>query len=318
MRAVLFLIALIALPFVLPDYHVYLATMVCNYVIVAIGLNILSGMCGLPSFGQAGFYAIGAYVSALLMGHLGLPFAVSLVASIACSALLGMLVALPAMRLHGFALAITTFGFAVLVQAVIIYFGDWTGGVSGYSVPPVQISDHGTLDLYFLNAAAALAVIWISNNIATGKIGRAFFAIRGSETAARAGGVNVQFFKVLAFAISSGCAGLAGSLYGQITQYISPETFDATLSVYFFAMVVIGGMGSKMGAVIGAIFFVLLPEALRDAKDTQMIIFGASIVLVSIFLPDGLAGMFAKLGQRLSALMKRPANAIKPAHGGHR
>jgi branched-chain amino acid transport system permease protein len=305
-------VLMLSMPFYAPDYETYLVTMVCNYVVVAIGLNILCGLCGQISFGQAGFYAVGAYTCGLLITRYGAPVGLALAAATALSGLVGSLTAFPALRLSGLALAIATFGFAVLVQALIVFFGNITGGVSGLLVPSPEISGNSGADNFYFNFAAALLAFWISRNVDRSKIGRAFRSIRGSEVAARSSGIDVTRYKLLAFGLASGMAGLAGGLYALVTQYISPETFDATLSIYFFAMVIVGGLGSTVGSVLGAAFFILLPEALRDAKDTQMIIFGVVIVLVSVFLPAGLVGVLARAKPIFGRLFARGARSMPP------
>ncbi len=276
--------ALAAVPLVVQGYPLFILTLICNYVIVAVGLNILCGSAGLVSFGHAGFYAIGAYGAAVLGAVLGWPFIVDFILAAMLSGVVGALVAIPALRLKKLSLAITTFGFGIVAQTAIIALRGITGGVNGLSVPPVELPGSSSVDLYLLNLGAALAVILICSNLARSKVGRAWASIRGSEVAASAVGINVTYYKVMAFVVSAVTAGIAGVLYGQTTQYLSPDSFDSTLSISFFAMIVIGGLRSVAGAVLGATFFVLLPEVLSDMKDTQAIIFGLLIILSVMFI----------------------------------
>ncbi len=287
--------ALATVPVVMEGYPVFILTLICNYVMVAVGLNVLCGSAGLVSFGHAGFYAIGAYASAVLGARLRLPFLVDLAFAALLAGIVGALLALPALRLQKLSLAITTFGFSVVVQTAIIGLRGLTGGVNGLSVEPLDWPGPPGAVLYWLNLAFALATILVCKNLAASKVGRAWASIRGSEVAAAAVGIDVTFYKVLAFVVSAVTAGIAGALYGQSTQYVSPESFGSSLSITFFAMVVVGGLRSVAGSVLGAAFFVLLPEVLSDFHDLQQIVFGGLIVVTVMFMPDGLVGASLRL-----------------------
>jgi len=292
-------IGLAAVPVFLHGYPVFILTLICNYVIVAVGLNILCGSAGQVSFGHAGFYAIGAYGSAVLANRFGTIFFVNLVFAAILAGLVGALLALPALRLRKLSLAITTFGFSVVTQTAIIGLRGLTGGVNGLSVEPLAWPGEQSTDLYWLNLAIAIAVIFVCTNLTRSKVGRAWASIRGSEVAANAVGINVIYYKVLAFVLSAATAGIAGALYGQTTQYLSPDSFESSLSITFFAMVVVGGLRSVVGSVLGAAFFVLLPEVLSDMRDLQQIVFGSLIVLTAMFMPDGLVGAAQRVARAL-------------------
>lgn len=306
------LVALLAIPAVLdsipgvaPGYILYLVSLALIYAIVAIGLGILIGHTGQISLGHAGFFAIGAYASALLTLRLGLPFIVALLVAGAVSAAIGFLLGLPALRLSGPYLAVATLGFGLAIPQLVVWQRSLTGGSSGLHGLPLASLPLGAFtivfktdqDYYYLAAAMLIVLTIFARNVVTSHTGRAFIAIRDSEIAARAMGVDLVRYKTTAFALSAMYAGIAGSLYAHLLHGISPEDFTVLLSVDFLTMIVLGGLGSVGGALSGALLLTFLQNALtrlpvvHDFKNLYIVVLGVILILTIAFLPHGLAGV---------------------------
>src|SRR5207253_316334 len=259
-----------AIPGVAPGYVLYLVSLALIYAVVAIGLGILIGYTGQISLGHAGFFAIGAYASALLTLRLGLPFVVAVLVAGSVSAAIGFLLGLPALRLSGPYLAVATLGFGLAIPQLVVWQGSWTGGSSGLHGLPLASLPLGAFtivfrtdqDYYYLAAAVLIVLTIFARNVVTSHTGRAFVAIRDSEIAARAMGVNLVRYKTTAFALSALYAGIAGALYAHLLHGISPEDFTVLLSVDFLTMIVLGGLGSVGGALSGALLLTFLQNAL--------------------------------------------------------
>ena len=303
---VLFLPSLLGLvPGIAPGYILYLVSLGMIYAVVAIGLDLLIGQTGQFSLGHAGFFAIGAYTSALLTLRLGAPFIVALLVAGLVSAAVGFLLGLPALRLSGPYLAVATLGFGLAIPQLIVWQGSWTGGSSGLhglplaSLPlgPLSVVFRTDQDYYYLALAVLVVLTILARNIVRSHTGRAFNAIRDSELAARAMGVDLVRYKTTAFAVSALYAGIAGGLYAHLLHGISPEDFTVLLSVDFLTMVVLGGLGSVTGAVSGAFLLTFLQNVLtrlpviKDFKNLYIVVLGAILILVIIFLPRGIAGV---------------------------
>lgn len=248
-------VVLAVLPHVVPGYRVFTLNYMAVFAIVGLGMHLLVGDTGQVSLGHAGFVAIGAYTTALLMNALSAPFVLALPAAGVVAALFGFLLGLPALRLSGPYLAIATLGFGL---AVTLTIGASTvfGGHMGLVVPTPTlgpISLRGDLAKYYTIVASALVLALAARNLSVTRVGRAFRAIRDSEIAAATMGVDVAWYKTLAFAVSAAYAGVAGGLLALTTGFISPGVFTFTLSLMFLAMVVIGGLGSLAGAVLGSL-----------------------------------------------------------------
>lgn len=326
--AVLFLPALLGLvPGIALNYILYLISLGLIYAIVAIGLNLLIGYAGQFSLGHAGFFAIGAYTSALLTFRLGMPFMVALLAAGLLTAAIGFLLGLPALRLSGPYLAVATLGFGLAVPQLIVWQGAWTGGSSGlHSLPlasiplgPLSIVFRTDQDYYYLALGMLILLTIFAKNIVSSHTGRAFISIRDSELAARAMGVNLVRYKTTAFALSAFYAGLAGSLYAHLIHGISPEDFTVLLSVDFLTMIVLGGLGSVSGALLGAFLLTLLQNVLtrlpvvRDFKNLYIVVLGVILILTITFLPQGIAGAWRRLRLRWSARSLERAPRPLPA-----
>ncbi len=286
--------ALLALPWGVGGYVTYLLTLTFIYALVAIGMNLLTGLAGQISLGHAAFFAIGAYATGLLTQRGLLPFPLALLAAALLSTGIGALAALPALRLRNLYLAIATLGFGTVVQKALFEWRGLTGGGAGLELAPPHIAGlvlNNGRALYYVALAVLALGLWCAGNVARMRTGRAMLMLRDSEIAAGTLGIGIARFRVAAFALSTFYAAIAGGLYAYLVRYINPESFGLGLSISFLGMVVVGGLGSRAGPVLGAVFFVLLPEAFRGIKDAPGLVFGLALVLAMIFLPRGLAGI---------------------------
>lgn len=288
------LLALVALPVFEPHQFVlHMLSLVAISATAALGLQLLLGFSGQLSIGQAAFYGIGAYASGLLSVKLGFPFLAAFVAAGVIAALVS-LVMVPITRLTGASLAVATLGFSILVY-LLIKNEEWlTGGSFGLmGIPRASLFGYvlrSPAYAYLLCVAVAAAVYFSLLRLQRSRFGRAINAIRQNEDAARACGVKVTLLKSQCFVIAAFVAGLAGSLYAHQVRYLAPTDFTFWKSVEILIMVVIGGMGSLFGAVLGAAVVVLLPEILREVGDYRMLVFGAILMLVMLFGEGGIAG----------------------------
>lgn len=264
------LACLLVAPFVLSSYLVSQLVFVCIYATVGVALMILTGFTGQASLGHAAFLAIGAYTTAYLH-KLGVPFPVYLVAAGLLAGVVGALVGFPALRLQGIYLVIATIAFALIVEEIMARWESVTNGNEGMRVRPIQMfGDTVPRDsptFYFLCLGLLIVVIVGALNLMRSPTGRAFIAIRDSETAAKSMGVNVALYKVKAFALSAAITGLAGCLFAHKLSFISPEMFTLQLSIEFIMVIIIGGILSLHGAVLGAIFIVMVDPFLTFLKD---------------------------------------------------
>ena len=288
------------LPGVPVGYVLYLVCLALVYAIVALGLNLLIGYAGQFSLGHAGFLAIGAYASAVLTQRFGWPFLLALPAAGLLTAGVGFLLGLPALRLSGPYLALVTLGFGLSIPQLVLWRGELTGGAGGLrDLPPASVLGlelRSESAYYYLVLVVIVALTLFARNVVQSHTGRAFIAIRDSEIAAQAMGVNLTRYKTTAFALSAFYAGVAGSLYAHLIRFISPESFTVILSVEFLTMIVVGGLGSVSGSIVGALFLTALPEVfarlpvLKDFKNLFIVVFGAVLILTILFFPRGLAG----------------------------
>lgn len=259
----LLLIFLVILPFMVGTYVLGVIITFGISLIAVHGLNILTGYCGQISLGQAAFMAVGGYTSAVLTVEYGFPFLLSLVCAVLVSAMIGLLIGLPALRVKGFYLALVTLAAQFIITYLIKFFANITGGVDGMSVPSAIIgglSFKDPVNYYFLTMVLAVIMTIGAKNLVRTRTGRAFIAIRDNDIAAETMGVNLFGYKLLAFLICSAYAGVAGSLLVHFTRYISPAHFSLMDSVWYLGMMIIGGTGSVLGAVLGTAFLVLVTE----------------------------------------------------------
>ncbi len=274
-------------------YILSLTIFVAINVALALSLNLISGFCGQISLGHAAFYGTGAYVSAILSVS-GAPFAVSFVAGGIAAGILGFVVGLASLRVREDFLAITTMGVNFLFVGFVRKQG-WLGGEIGISSIPKPMSDAGMATLaWILVAATALLLVAIRRSW----LGTGFTMIAQDEQAATSLGLNVGRFKLAAFVMGTAGAGFAGVLYAHVAQLIVPDAFGFVVSISILAMVVVGGIGSIYGVIVGAVLLTLLPELARFANDYKLLIFGALMVVVMLISPGGLAGAVQRLRAR--------------------
>lgn len=310
---VLFLLALAVVPFVTSGYWIYMVCLVAINVISATGLNILTGFTGLVSLGQAAFMALGAYTVAWLEIHTGVPFGLNLIAGGLVAAAFGLVVGLPSLRVKGLYLAIATIGAWVLVTFALNNGGSFTGGASGLSMPPADF--FGILldeprELYWLILPVAVLAVFAANNLFRTRIGRAFIAIRDRDISAEVLGIRLLRYKLISFALSSFYAGLAGGLWAYFFRVVTPESFPLLMSIFFLAAIIVGGMGSILGSILGAVFMTMTPEVLKMGVNAlspflenavellspvRTIVFGGLIVFFLLYEPLGLAEIWRRI-----------------------
>lgn len=276
------------------QYLLTLLNFVCMYMISVSGLDILFGYSGQISLGHAAFYAAGAYTTALLTTKLGLSVWLSIPAACIVSLVLGIIVALPASKLIHHFLALLTISVGQLVY-IVISRAEFTNAMAGVSrIPNISIFgfelDNNFRFLVFMIMMVVLFLI-IKQRIVKSRVGRAFLAIRENPVAAGGIGINVQKYKVMAFAISAVFTGFAGAMYAHFVGFISPETFNTSQSVMFMTMLLFGGMGNFAGPLIGAAVISVLNESLQVLGSYRMLVYGAFILVVLLFLPKGISGI---------------------------
>ena len=298
----------LAAPLVLDRYLLSQATFVFIYAIAGVGLMLLSGYTGQISLGHAAFFAVGSYTEAILIAK-GVPFFISLPAAGILAGLTGVVIGLPALRLAGIYLAIATLAFAIIVEEILARWESVTNGTLGILVDPITIAGVELYDewqLYYVCLGVLILILVAAVNILRSPTGRAMIAIRDSEIAAQSMGVHLARYKTTAFAISAAFTGIAGGLYARRLGYISPESYTILLSVEFLLLIVVGGLGSLHGAVFGAIFVIMLPQAVAVMKEYMPSavagqtgidagIFGLVIVLFMLYEPLGIYGRWLKI-----------------------
>ena len=279
-------------------YFIQIATMMGIISIASLGLNLIFGYTGQISLGHAAFYAIGAYSAVIAENWTGLSFWLATPLAVAVCALVGLTVGVPILRLRHHYLAMATLGLGIIVEVILTQWSDVTGGAVGiFNIkrPVFAGEELAETGYYYLVLAALLLSLTFVSNLINSRVGRALIAVRENEDAAGSLGINIARHKNIAFVISTAMAGLAGSLYAHLNQFISPETFTMRQSIQFLAMIVIGGLGSNAGAIVGAVTLTILPELLYGFEDYSLIVYGIILLLFMIFLPDGLIGLYHKL-----------------------
>lgn len=304
---VLLIGVLAALPWMLAGYQVYILNFVGVNVIVAIGLNLLVGYTGQISLGHVGFVAIGAYAATHFMNAtqsiaavqwLGGPFWMAILVGGLAAAVFGVLVGLPAIRLEGPYLVIVTLGFGLAVQQVLINWPAVSGGRIGMFVPMVTLGPwtlNSDRSMYYLVWTLVVGMSLVAFNLTRSHVGRAFIAIRDSDIAAEVAGVNLRAYKTLAFGVSAFYAGVAGALLAYVMQYLEPTMFNLYESIYYLAMVVVGGLGTIPGAMFGAVLLTILQFGISHAQEYLPIIYGATVIVVMAVEPMGLYGRWLKI-----------------------
>jgi branched-chain amino acid transport system permease protein len=296
---------LAALPLFFPNNFYYdVAIKTALNAIVCIGLNLLIGYAGQISLGHAGFFALGAYASAILTTHYKWPGLLAMLAGAVMVALLAFLVARPILRLKGHYLAMATLGLGIIIAIVINREIPMTGGPDGMNVPALWVGAWrltGAVTWYWVCAGALLLAVWLSLNLVESPIGRALRALHGSEIAAETTGIDTTRYKVLVFVVSAVFASIAGSLFAHADRFVTPVEAGFLRSIEFVTMVVLGGMASTFGALVGAAILTVLPQVLAAAHEYKHVALGAIMIGVMIFMPRGLVPTLATLLRRRGA-----------------
>ena len=339
-RALATFLALAVVVYLLPafvsDFRAQQFAYVGIYLIALVGLNVLTGYTGQISLGHGAFMAVGGYTAAILMADHGVKDIWTIPIAAAVAGLAGFLFGIPALRLSGIYLALATFAIAVATPAVIKKFEGFTGGGSGInlfgipeltaSLTPVRVLGLELAFnnwLYYLSWTVALVGYVLAWLLLRGRNGRAFRAVRDSETAAVSSGVSLARYKTLAFGVSAAYAGAAGALFAIATTFVNPDTFPVTLSIILLVGVAVGGLGSLLGLVAGAVFIQFLPlwaQNVSKSAGAPAVVYGAILILVMFVLPGGVAGLLARLGSLTSRGYHRPTDsqAPKPKETVHR
>ncbi len=285
----------ILFPLVFSTYQTNILISALIYVVLGLGLNITVGLAGLLDLGYVAFFAVGAYSYPLLYEHFGIGFWTALPIGAAIGALFGLLLGFPILRLRGDYLAIVTLGFGSIVKIVLENWGDFTHGPSGIANIPrpgffgleMDLSQ-ATTYIYYMMIALVLITIFVTNRLKDSRIGRAWIALREDEIACVAMGIDMARTKLSAYALGAAWAGLVGVIFAAKTTFINPASFTFMESAIILSIVVLGGMGSIVGVILGAFILILLPEYLRAFSEYRMLVFGLTMVLMMIFRPQGL------------------------------
>ncbi|MBJ27019.1 MAG: branched-chain amino acid ABC transporter permease [Alphaproteobacteria bacterium] len=303
------LLLIISFPFVGNDYHIYMACIIGINIIAATGINILTGYTGLISLGHAAFMGIGAYSVAWLSNNLGLPFVLCLPLGGLIAASIGILVGIPSLRIKGLYLAIATLAAQFILGFIFNEWDSVTGGGRGTSLSPAEIFGiklDTEFELYWLILVVMILSLFFARNLFRTRIGRAFIAVRDRDISAEVMGINLLWTKLSAFALSSFYAGLAGGLMAYFFKVVTPDQYTFAVSIFILAAIVVGGMGTILGGILGAIFMTLIPELLGEISaafgpstlaflsPAREVMFGLLIVGFLIFEPRGLAEIWRR------------------------
>jgi branched-chain amino acid transport system permease protein len=289
----------LAVPVVLGEYWAYVLSLAYIHVLLALGLNFLLGYAGQFSFGHAALYGLGAYATGLAMVRWQLPFALALVLAVIVTVAVSLVIAVPALRVSGVYLGIITVGFVELFVWAANHWRAVTFGPSAFSVPAPRLFGvelNSSTRTYYLVWAVTVALTGVALVLVKSRLGRALVATRDGEVAAEALGLNVTRYKIIAFALNAAYAGVAGGLYAVLLNYVSPGTFGLDEAISQFNMVVVGGIGTLLGPVVGALGLTLLFELRRGATGLQEILSGLFLVVFVLLLPRGIVGELAGRG----------------------
>ncbi|MDY6881196.1 MAG: branched-chain amino acid ABC transporter permease [Desulfatiglans sp.] len=313
---VVLMISLIGMPPFLGQYQVYFLSMLGIAILSAMGLNILTGYTGLISLGHAAFMGVGAFTCGILINRLGFPFYFAILGGGALAAVLGVFIGVPALRIKGLYLAIATLAFQFIANYTFVKWESMTGGGNGINIPAPKVGNWilgAHIHFYYIVLFFLILGLWTAKNLFRSKYGRALMAIRDNDVAAEVAGIPVFQYKILSFVISSFYAGIAGALFGILLRSAGPDTFGLSVSIEYLAMVIIGGMGTILGSVLGAIFLVFVPEFLSwvveiasrfSDKPGEIVIYLSPLkllvlgFLIMFFIhvePSGLAGIWRRL-----------------------
>ncbi|UZE48907.1 branched-chain amino acid ABC transporter permease [Rhodopseudomonas sp. P2A-2r] len=286
---------MLALPLVSHDgYVIQLLNIAILNAIVVLGLNFATGWTGQINFGQAAFYGLGAYTTAIA-GKAGMPWIATPVLSVAVVMIASLALGLPTLRLRTYYLAMTTIGFGEIIRLIIVHWEPVTGGTSGLrAIPGISVfglAPQGQIQHYYLLVAALALAALVASRIRHSALGRAMIATKDSEIAAEQSGVDTVRTKLLAFMIGAVYAGLAGCLYASSIRFISPDSFSGVQAILLMTMLIVGGMGSITGCIIGAVALTVLPEMLRFLGQWYLVLYGLGVIAVIVLAPGGLASI---------------------------
>jgi len=288
-------IFVVIFPFVFSMYQTNIMTTALIYVVVGLGLNIVVGLAGLLDLGYVAFYLVGAYTYALLNLHFGLGFWTVLPIGALFAGIFGVILGFPVLRLRGDYLAIVTLGFGEIIRLVMENWNAFSKGPSGIANIPrpglfgLELSLHqNIIYVYFLMVAMAIFTIFVVRRLQDSRLGRAWMALREDEVACQAMGIDKWKTKLSAFGLGATWAGMGGVMFAAKTTFINPASFTIWESIIILCVVVLGGMGSILGVICGAMILILLPEYLRAFSEYRMLLFGAILVIMMVFKPEGI------------------------------
>jgi branched-chain amino acid transport system permease protein len=292
-------LAALTAPLYLGEYFLYIASLTIVYTLASFGTNILSGYTNLLSLAGATFFGCGAFGTAILMSKYGVPFLPAIVLTGLLVVVLGLVVAIPTLRLEHVYLAIATLGYVFIFGEIVKGTEGLTGGTMGMGVPMVSFFGYrlNEVGLYYLNLTTVTLLLSAGVNLSRSRFGRAFFAVKGSEVAARSLGIPAHRIKVTAFAVQAFYCAISGGLYGFLVRFIDPSLFSIFISISFLSMVIIGGLGSVLGSILGALFVIVTPQLLTyfGLTEVQRSVYGVAMILSLTLLPNGLVSLPGKL-----------------------
>ena len=293
--AITLAVFIVAFPFIFSMYQTNIMTTALIYVVVGLGLNIVVGLAGLLDLGYVAFYLVGAYSYALLNLHFGIGFWLALPIGAAFGFLFGILLGFPVLRLRGDYLAIVTLGFGEIIRLVMENWNQFSKGPSGIANIPrpgffgIDLSLHQSIIyVYFVMIGMVIFTVFVVKRLQDSRLGRAWIALREDEVACQAMGIDKTRTKLSAFALGATWAGLGGVVFAAKTTFINPASFTLWESITILCIVVLGGMGSILGVIAGALILILLPEYLRAFSEYRMLLFGAVLVIMMVFRPEGI------------------------------
>jgi branched-chain amino acid transport system permease protein len=312
----LFVVAVFAAPLFLNNFQIYFLSQLGVAVLGAMGLNILIGYTGLISLGHSAFIGVGAYTYALLIGRLHWPFYLGILGSGVVAAFMGMFIGIPALRIKGIYLAIATLAFSVIASYTFIQWESLTGGVNGIAITAPRLGNwvlSSNIFFYYLIIIVLFLGLWMAKNLFRSKYGRAMVAIRDNDISSEVIGIPVFRYKILSFVISSFYAGVTGALFAILMRNVNPYYFGLSHSIEYLAMVIVGGMGTVVGSILGASIMVFLPELLNSLVDilskfagspaeivillspAKLMVLGFIIIFFIHVEPTGLAGIWRRI-----------------------
>ncbi len=300
-------VACVLAPYLLQTYPLFVLSLAIVNVVAVLGVNLVMGHAGQISLGQAGFAAIGAYTTALLMVNFGISFWAAIAVGAILAGVVGYVLGLPALRLGPLYVSMVTFGFGLIVVIILQNWYDLANGPNGMVVPPPSIfgRELSPQEFHIPIVIITAGLFVLARNIVNSKHGRAFIALRESELAARGMGVNLAHYKTTAFAIGAIYAGVSGGLFAGLAQFVNPDSFVFQVSIIYVTMAILGGIDTLIGAAVGGLMLTLLPEFLRGAAQYKDFLTGLLLLLLLVFLPNGLVGLlrqqFSRNGKLVTA-----------------